>query len=81
MLRTVEATIDRDGTVRLAEPVVLAWSTRALVTILDATATVDGGNEAAVLAESSLSEAWSGEAEDRAWAHLADLPEIGEGDA
>ncbi|HLL47260.1 MAG TPA: hypothetical protein VK399_11160 [Longimicrobiaceae bacterium] len=35
MLRTIEAVIESDGTVRLLEPVSLGGVQRALVTILD----------------------------------------------
>ena len=75
MLRTVEATIDRDGTVRLAEPVNLAVPSRALVTILPA-AFDPAANEAFILAESALADGWSGPAEDEAWKGLADWPAI-----
>jgi hypothetical protein len=76
MLRTVEATIDKDGRVRLTEPVRLDGTKRALVTILE-----DGRseNDAAILAESALAEAWAGADEDEAWKHLADLPDLDEG--
>ena len=77
MLRTLEATIDRDGTVRLTEPVALSGPGRALVTILSTTADpID--NEAAILAESALAEGWSGPIEDQAWKGLADWPAIEE---
>jgi hypothetical protein len=36
MLRTVEATIDKDGNVSLSEPVFVSRKSRALLTILDA---------------------------------------------
>ena len=67
MLRTVEATIDRNGKVKLAEPVRLDGTKRALVTILD---DQRPDNEAAMLAESALAEAWTGPEEDEAWKHL-----------
>ena len=75
MLRTLEATIDRDGTVRLAEPITLVGPSRALVTILPASFD-PAANEAFIMAESALAEGWSGPAEDEAWKGLADWPAI-----
>jgi len=74
MLRTIEATIGSDGIVKLDEQIVLSRPSRALVTILDP---IDDSNEAALLAESALAEAWVGTDEDKAWEHLNDLPDIG----
>jgi hypothetical protein len=74
MLRTLEATIESDGTVKLVEQISLSRPSRALVTILDP---VEGVNEAALLAESALAEAWSGPEEDKAWEHLNKLPDLG----
>lgn len=77
MLRTLEATIDRNGRVKLAESVVLRDKKRALVTILE-----DDGpeteipNEAALLSESSLAKQWLSPEEDNAWKDLADLPDL-----
>ena len=80
MLRTVEATIDKNGKVKLAEPVALRGKTRALVTILDDDGTDTGdGNDAALLAESALAKDWLGADEDRAWQHLNDLPDLDAG--
>ena len=75
MLQTIEAIIDQHGNVKLAEPVMLSGMKRALVTILE-----DEGsaNEAAILAESALADGWSGAAEDEAWKHLAELPDLDE---
>jgi hypothetical protein len=75
MLQTVEAIIDRHGNVKLSEPIALNGMKRALVTILE-----DEGsaNEAAILAESSLADGWSGAKEDEAWNHLAELPDLDE---
>lgn len=75
MLRTIEATIDKDGQVQLSEAVSLPRGSRALVTILDETFPM---SEAALLAEAGLAQDWSGPAEDEAWKHLADLPAIDE---
>jgi hypothetical protein len=69
MIRTIEATIDEQGTVRLLENIHLPGAKRALVTILD-----DEPNnhpiETALLSEAALSEDWNRPEEDAAWAHL-----------
>jgi hypothetical protein len=79
MLMTVEATIDRDGTVRLAEPLMLVGPAKALVTVLDVAVGADSHVlEPALLSEAALADGWSGPAEDAAWAHLAELPAIEE---
>ena len=64
MRRTLEATVDPDGTVRLVEPVELNGPARALVTILDAPV-----DEVTLLSEAALSD-WNRPEEDEAWAHL-----------
>jgi hypothetical protein len=67
MIRTIEATIDDSGQVRLAEPLRVSGSHRALVTILDdPPAEVF---ETVLLAESSLAD-WSRPEEEEAWSHL-----------
>lgn len=77
MLRTVEATIDRNGKVKLAESVRLRGAKRALVTILDESWSDDEiPNEAALLSESALAKDWLTKDEDEAWRHLADLPDL-----
>src|SRR4051794_33268944 len=77
MLRTVKATINKNGKVKLAEPVSLRSASRALVTILDDdTAEDDRSNEAALLSESSLARDWLRPEEDKAWEHVADLPDL-----
>jgi hypothetical protein len=77
MLRTVEATIDKNGKVKLKEPVKLGSRSRALVTILDeAVAAEEIPNEAALLSESALAKDWLTPEEDAAWKHLADLPDL-----
>lgn len=65
MLRTVEATIDKNGGVKLKERVKLRRRSKALLTILD-TAAVD---EVTLLSEKAL-EDWNRPEEDEAWAHL-----------
>jgi hypothetical protein len=68
MKQTVEAIIDEQGHVRLAEPVKIIGMHRALVTILDeAPLEFD---EVTQLAETALSEDWLKPEEDAAWTHL-----------
>ena len=71
MLRTLEAVIDGQGNVRLAEPVDLPAGRRALVIILNESA-IDV-TETAVLSEQSLAEDWNRPEEDEAWSHLQQL--------
>ena len=67
MLEAVEATIEPDGTVRLHEPVRLSVAHRALVIILEDTASTA---ETALLSERALAADWGRVEEDAAWAHL-----------
>ncbi|MBK8540502.1 MAG: hypothetical protein IPL60_10895 [Ardenticatenia bacterium] len=72
MLRTIEATIDADGNVRLLEPVRLDQWVRALVTILEP---LDADLEAEMpspteWSEQALAADWLRTDEDAAWAHL-----------
>jgi hypothetical protein len=67
MIRTVEAVVDENGTVRLLEPVALSEARRALVTILDEPAL--GPYEAAVLSEPALAD-WNRPEEEEAWSRL-----------
>lgn len=69
MLRTIEAVIEPDGSVRLLEPVSLAGARRALVTVLDEPGDEAGANSSALLSEPALAD-WNREEEDAAWAHL-----------
>lgn len=77
MLRTVEATINKNGKVKLAETIELRGKRRALVTILDEDL-LEGAvlNEPALLAESALAKDWLSPEEEEAWNHLADLPDL-----
>jgi hypothetical protein len=68
MLRTLEATIDKDGRVILQQHIQLPASRRALVTILDEPAYLVA--ETALLSESALAEDWNRPEEEDAWAHL-----------
>jgi len=69
MLRTIEAVIESDGSVRLLEPVSLAGARRALVTVLDEPGDETDENSSALLSEPALAD-WNREEEDAAWAHL-----------
>jgi hypothetical protein len=75
MLRTFEATIDR-GRIEPHEDVSIEGRVRVLVTILE---DERFPGDAAILAESALSEGWTGPEADAAWAHLADLPDLDQG--
>ncbi len=72
MFRTIEAVIDEQGIVRLLEPIQLATSTRALVTILESEVN-PVGDETARLSEAALSE-WNRPEEDEAWAYFQPAP-------
>ena len=67
MVEALQATIDRDGTVRLDQPIRLPSQRRALVIVLE-----DGAStaETAVLSEQALAADWDRAEEDAAWAHL-----------
>ncbi len=67
MLRTVEAVVENDGSLRLLEQVSLRAGERALVTILGDAAE---SNETALLSQAALAADWDREEEDEAWAHL-----------
>ena len=66
MLRTVEAVVENDGSLRLLEHVELRAGERALVTLLGE----DDPAEAARLSEPALAADWDRAEEDEAWAHL-----------
>ena len=66
MLKTIEAVVEKDGSVRLLEEVELSVAQRALVTILGD----DAAGEPALLSEAALAQDWSREEEDEAWQHL-----------
>lgn len=67
VLRTIEATVEKDGTVRLHKKVRLPAARRAILTILDEPMPV---SETALLSEAALAEDWNRPEEDEAWAHL-----------
>jgi hypothetical protein len=66
MLRTIEAVVEKDGSLRLLENVELRAGERALVTLLGE----DDPNETALLSQPALAADWEREEEDEAWAHL-----------
>jgi hypothetical protein len=66
-MRTVEAIIQPNGEVQLAEPVQVRSPRRALVTILEEE---PPAHDAALLSEAALAEDWNRPEEDAAWAHL-----------
>ena len=65
MIRTVRAMVDAQGNVRLLEPLEIAATCMALVTILE-----DEVPETALLSEEALARDWLRPEEDEAWAHL-----------
>ena len=67
MLKTVEATIDEQGNVKLLEPIQLQKPGRAVVIILSEELNV---SETALLSEDAFAEHWLRPEEDAAWAHL-----------
>lgn len=69
MAKTIEAVIDKGGTVRLLEPVSLEAERRALVIILDEEPAVPS-HEPSLLSEAALAEDWDRPEEDAAWSYL-----------
>jgi len=77
MLRTIEVTVDPNGTITASEPVAVTSRRRAILTILDEDVPADRDlNTLALLSEPALARYWSSKAEDDAWAHLKDLPAL-----
>ena len=72
MIRTVEAVIEADGTVRLLEPIQVPEIRRVLVLIFEGPETRIA--ESALLSERSLAEDWNRPEEDAAWSHLKQAP-------
>jgi len=67
VLRSIEVTIEKDGTVRLPKMEKLPARRRAILTILDEPMLVA---ETALLSEAALAEDWDRPEEDAAWAYL-----------
>ena len=66
MLQSVQATIEANGKVHLIEPIRLAHSCRAIVTILEEPEIP----ETALLSQQALAHDWESTEEDAAWSHL-----------
>ena len=69
MIRTIEATIDEQGNVKLLEPVNLPSTRRALVTALEDSPAASA-NETALSSEPALAKDWNRPEEDEAWSHI-----------
>ncbi len=67
MLKTIKASIDKDGNVHLNESIKLKSSRKALVTILEEDDVI---NEITLVSQEALSKDWDNPEEDKAWAHL-----------
>jgi hypothetical protein len=67
MVRTIEAVVNQDGSLRLLEPVTLTQSMRVFVTLHDE---ASPDHEATLLSEASLATDWNRPEEDAAWAYL-----------
>jgi len=67
VLRSIEVTIEKDGTVRLPKMEKLPARRRAILIILDEPMLVA---ETALLSEAALAEDWDRPEEDEAWAYL-----------
>ena len=68
ILKSIEAIVDPNGSVKLKEPVHLSAPCRAIVTILDDEDAFAA--EISILSEASLAEDWNRPEEDEAWSHL-----------
>ena len=75
MLQTIEAIIDKDGTIKLVDPIELPKSRRVLITILDEEPSDEILN-VAMLSEPALAKDWERPEEDKAWLHLSQLPSL-----
>lgn len=69
MPTTIEATIDRQGNVRLLTPIRFPTARRAFVVILEEEP-LDTIPETALLSELSLATDWNRPEEEDAWSHL-----------
>jgi hypothetical protein len=65
---TVEAMIDKEGNVKILQPVPLQGARRALLVVLDEPALPIA--ETVLLSEAALAEDWMRPEEDEAWAYL-----------
>lgn len=67
VLRSIEVTIEKDGTIRLPKKMNFSSARRAILTILDEPVLIA---ETALLSEAALAEDWNRPEEDEAWAYL-----------
>ena len=67
VLRSIEVTVEKNGTVRLPKKIKLPAQRRAILTILDEPTLVA---ETALLSEAALAKDWDRPEEDKAWAYL-----------
>ena len=75
MIQTLEAVVDRQGILRLLEPISLPPLRRALITILDEEPELSA-RQSALLSEPALASEWLTPEEDTAWSHLVQLPSL-----
>ncbi len=75
MLQTFEGVIDKNGKLRLLEPIKLPKSRRVIITILNEEPTDETIN-LALLSEPALARDWERPEEDEAWSHLPQLPSL-----
>ena len=66
MVKSIEATMETNGRIRLTEPIRLLRPCRVIVTIIDDLEIP----ETAILSEQALAEDWNRPEEDAAWSHL-----------
>ncbi len=69
VFQTLEAEIDEHGSVKLAKPIHLQRSHRALVMIMP-DQVAHGAGVCALLSEAALAEDWNNPEEDAAWRYL-----------
>jgi hypothetical protein len=70
MWKSIEAVIEKDGKVRLKEPILLNSRCRAIVTIIESEPLANLVSETALLSEPALAEEWNLPGEDEAWSHF-----------
>jgi len=70
MWKSLEAVIEKDGKVILKEPIRLATSCRAIVTVIEEAKPENLVAETALLSEEALAKDWSLPEEDEAWSYL-----------
>jgi len=78
MLRAIEVTIDINGIITPNEPLAVTGRRRAILTILDEAPVENDAMDCALMSEPALARYWSAPGEDEAWAHLKNLPDLGE---